>query len=110
MSIVPLPKANDSDFGTIYQDRDGSFWIGSTLLFHMKDGVVTPEILPGVGGVHVRNVYRDSSGALWVGTDGDGIYRIAEGRMRAFDHAGRHVEQLRSRHDSGSRWEHVGSR
>ena len=34
-----LPKANDSDFGTIYQDRDGSFWIGSTLLFHMKDGV-----------------------------------------------------------------------
>ena len=31
VSIVPLPKANDSDFGTIYQDRDGSFWIGSTL-------------------------------------------------------------------------------
>ena len=81
LSIVSLPKANDSDFGTIYQDRDGSFWIGSTLLFHMKDGVVAPEILPGVGSVHVRNVYRDSSGALWVGTDGDGIYRIAEGRM-----------------------------
>jgi len=81
LSIVSLPKANDSDFGTIYQDRDGSFWIGSTLLFHMKDGVVAPEILPGVGSVHVRNVYRDSSGALWVGTDGDGIYRIAEGRI-----------------------------
>jgi len=78
--IVPLPKANDSDFGTIYQDRDGSFWIGSTLLFHMKDGEVTPEVLPGMAGVHVRNVYRDRSGALWVGTDGDGVYRIAEGR------------------------------
>ena len=36
VSIVPLPKANDSDFGTIYKDRDGSFWIGSTLLFQMK--------------------------------------------------------------------------
>ncbi len=80
VSIVPLPKANDSDFGTIYQDRDGSFWIGSTLLFHMKDGAVTPEVLPGMGSVHVRNVYRDRSGALWVGTDGDGVYRIAEGR------------------------------
>jgi ligand-binding sensor domain-containing protein/signal transduction histidine kinase len=79
-SVVPLPKANDSDFGTVYQDRDGSFWIGSTLLFRMKDGVVTPQDLPGINGVHIRNVYRDRSGALWAGTDGDGVYRIAEGR------------------------------
>jgi ligand-binding sensor domain-containing protein/signal transduction histidine kinase len=77
--IVPLPKANDSDFGTIYQDRDGSFWVGSTLFFHMKGGEVTPEVLPGMAGVHVRNVYRDRGGALWVGTDGDGVYRMAEG-------------------------------
>lgn len=79
-SIVPLPKANDSDFGTIYQDRDGSFWIGSTLLFRMKDGAATPQVLPGLNRAHVRNVYRDRSGALWVGTDGDGVYRIAGGR------------------------------
>ena len=79
LSILPLPKANDSDFGTIYQDHDGSFWIGSTLLFRIKDGVVTPQELPGVGRAHVRNVYRDRNGALWVGTDGDGVYRIAEG-------------------------------
>ena len=45
----------------------------------MKDGDVTPQELPGMGEVHVRNVYRDRSGALWVGTDGDGVYRIAEG-------------------------------
>jgi ligand-binding sensor domain-containing protein/signal transduction histidine kinase len=79
VSIIPLPKANDSDFGTVYLDRDGSLWIGSTLLFRMKDGAVTPMHLPGTGGDHVRNVDRDRSGALWVGTDGDGVYRIAEG-------------------------------
>jgi ligand-binding sensor domain-containing protein/signal transduction histidine kinase len=78
-SIIPLPKANDSDFGTIYQDRDGSFWIGSSLLFQMRDGIVAPRTLPGLEGVHVRNVYRDRFGALWVGTDGDGIYRIGGG-------------------------------
>jgi ligand-binding sensor domain-containing protein/signal transduction histidine kinase len=78
-SIVPLPKANDADFGTIYQDRDGSFWIGSTRLYHLKNGVVTEEDLPGLENVHVRSVYRDRSGALWVGTDGDGLYRIAQG-------------------------------
>jgi signal transduction histidine kinase len=35
--------------------------------------------LLGTGGDHVRNVYRDRAGALWVGTDGDGVYRITEG-------------------------------
>ena len=79
VSIVPLPKANDSDFGTMYEDRDGSFWIGSTLLFQMRDGVARPQVLPGMSGVHVRNVLRDRSGALWMGTDGDGAYRIAGG-------------------------------
>jgi ligand-binding sensor domain-containing protein/signal transduction histidine kinase len=78
VSIIPLPKANDSDFGTIYMDRDGSFWIGSTLLFRMKNGAVMPMHPPGTDGDHVRQVYRDRSGALWVGTDGDGVYRIAD--------------------------------
>jgi ligand-binding sensor domain-containing protein/signal transduction histidine kinase len=80
-NIVPLPKANDSDFGTIYRDRDGSYWIGSTSLFRMVNGVITQQTLPGIAGTHVRSVYRDRSGALWVGTDGDGVYRIAHGRI-----------------------------
>lgn len=77
VSIVPLPQQNDSDFGTIYQDRDGSFWIGSTQLFQLKGGTLAPRNLPGMGGAHVRNVFRDHAGTLWVGTDGDGLYRIA---------------------------------
>jgi ligand-binding sensor domain-containing protein/signal transduction histidine kinase len=76
-SIVPLPRPNDSDFGTIYRDRDNSLWIGSTDLFHLRNGAVTPEVLPGLAGIHVRNVFRDRSGILWVGTDGDGLFRIA---------------------------------
>ncbi|MGA8940157.1 MAG: two-component regulator propeller domain-containing protein [Acidobacteriaceae bacterium] len=84
VSILPLPEESDSDFGTIYQDRDGTFWIGSTLLFHLKNGVMTPEDLPGMHGLHVRNVFRDRAGALWVGTDGDGLFRIADGHTTAF--------------------------
>ena len=80
VSVVPLPKANDSDFETIYRDRDGSFWIGSTLLFQMKDGAFQQRVLPGMSGIHVRNIFRDLSGAVWAGTDGSGIFRIAQGR------------------------------
>ena len=84
LSIVPLPKANDSDFETIYRDHDGSFWIGSTLLFHMNNGELTPTVLPGLAGVHVRNVFRDRNGVLWVGTDGDGVFRIQGNDARHF--------------------------
>ena len=80
VTVIPLPQANDSDFGTIYQDRDSSFWIGSTQLLQMKEGKVIPRVLPGMGGVHVRNVYRDPSGVLWVGTDGNGVFRISPDR------------------------------
>ena len=84
VSVVSLPQANDSDFGTIYQDHDGSFWIGSTLLFQMRNGIAMPQNLPGLSGIHVRNVVRDRAGALWVGTDGDGVFRIADGHTTRF--------------------------
>jgi ligand-binding sensor domain-containing protein/signal transduction histidine kinase len=77
MRVVSLPQANDSDFGTVYMDRDGSLWIGSTRLFRMRGTEVSPAKLPGLANVHVRNVFRDRFGALWVGTDGDGVFRIA---------------------------------
>jgi len=84
VSILPLPQESDSDFGTIYQDRDGSFWIGSTLLYRLKDGAMTVQNLPGMRGLHVRNVFRDRAGALWAGTDGNGLFRIVGDRATPF--------------------------
>jgi ligand-binding sensor domain-containing protein/two-component sensor histidine kinase len=76
--IVPLPKNVDSDFGTISADRDGSLWVVSTDVFRMRDGAISPHTFPGLGNVPVRNVFRDRAGALWIGTDGDGIIRLDE--------------------------------
>jgi len=74
--IVPLPHSEDSDFGTIYQDRDGTLWVVSTDVFRLRNGVAEPYAFPGLGHIPVRNVYRDRGGALWVGTDGEGVVRI----------------------------------
>lgn len=79
--IVPLPHSEDSDFGTIYQDRDGTLWVVSTDVFRLRNGVAEPYVFPGLGHIPVRNVYRDRGGALWVGTDGDGVVRLEDKRI-----------------------------
>jgi signal transduction histidine kinase/streptogramin lyase len=33
--------------------------------------------LPGVGDAHVRNVLRTRDGALWIGTDGSGVFKVS---------------------------------
>jgi ligand-binding sensor domain-containing protein/two-component sensor histidine kinase len=76
--IVPLPKNVDSDFGTIYADRDGTLWVVSTDVFRMRGGAMSAYRFPGLDNVAVRNVFRDRAGALWIGTDGDGIVRLAD--------------------------------
>ena len=84
VGVIPFPEQSDSDFGTIYQDRDGSFWIGSTLLYRLKDGSMTQQHLPGMRDLRVRNVFRDRAGALWAGTDGSGLFRVAGGQTTPF--------------------------
>jgi ligand-binding sensor domain-containing protein/signal transduction histidine kinase len=104
ISIVPLPQQNDSDFGTIYQDRDASFWIGSTQLFQLKGGVIAPRSLPGMGAAHVRNVFRDRAGALWVGTDGDGLFRIAGGQTTHISALSNNFVRALAQARDGSMW------
>ncbi len=87
VKIVPLPQSADSDFGTIYADRDGTLWVVSTNVFRIRDGVVKPYSFDGLGHVSVRNVFRDRTGALWIGTDGDGVVRMD----------GRHILQMTTR-------------
>jgi ligand-binding sensor domain-containing protein/signal transduction histidine kinase len=103
VSIIAFPTPSDSDFGTIYQDRDGSFWAASAQLFQWKDGAFIPERLPGSSGVHVRNVFRDRSGALWLGTDGSGLFRIAGARSAHFSTLNSFIRAIVEAHD-GSMW------
>jgi signal transduction histidine kinase/ligand-binding sensor domain-containing protein len=79
--IVPLPESVDSDFGTLYADRDNMLWVVSTHVFQVRNGVARPWAHPELPRLHARNVFRDRSGALWIGTDGDGLIRIADGKV-----------------------------
>ena len=76
MSTFPLPDAPNADFGTIYADRDGSLWVAGTHLYWINARRDDSKLIPAPEpGIRIRNVLRDTSGALWIGTDGDGVFR-----------------------------------
>ncbi len=75
IQTVALPDAGDYDAETVYQDRNGDLWIAAANLFRFHDGKATKAHFPGISGVRIRNVFRDNEGALWIGTEGRGVFR-----------------------------------
>ncbi len=76
VSVLPLPGDSDSDVGTISADTNGTIWAVSSGVFVIRDGVARPYKFPNLPDVPIRNVFRDRSGDLWIGTDGSGVYRL----------------------------------
>jgi ligand-binding sensor domain-containing protein/signal transduction histidine kinase len=76
VSVLPLPGDTDPDIGTISADPNGTVWAVSSGVFAIREGVARPYKFPGLPDVPVRNVFRDRSGDLWIGTDGSGAYRL----------------------------------
>src|SRR6185295_18317284 len=70
---------------TALEDRDGSVWVGTTAgLDRLAGGRFTPVPLPGSPRAAVRSLAQDPEGALWVGTYGAGVYRLANGEWTRF--------------------------
>lgn len=76
--LLELPKAADSDFGTVALDSDGSLWAASTRLVHIVDDHAVTSTFPALGNARVRTVSRALDGSLWIGTDGSGAFRLSQ--------------------------------
>ena len=85
ISTFPLPDTANADFGTVYADPDGSLWVSSTHLYRIDAKRDRSQLVaPPAPGIRVRSVMRDSTGALWIGTEGDGVFRSDHGRQVQF--------------------------
>ena len=83
-STLVLPDFADADFGTIFCDRDGTLWVSGTHLFHVIGrGARMLHFTGPLSNVRIRTVFRDSSGTLWLGTEGKGAFRWVNGAPRA---------------------------
>jgi len=81
IQTMALPDAADYDAETVYQDRNGDVWVAAANLFRFHEGKVEQIHFPGISGVRVRNVFRASGGALWIGTEGRGVFRQKDGNL-----------------------------
>ncbi len=88
-------KANVKGLQALALAPDGSLWAGSDYsgtglgLQRFVDGHWMPFNLPGLEGasLHVHTLLLDRQGALWVGTNGQGLYRIHDGQAEHFGSA-----------------------
>jgi ligand-binding sensor domain-containing protein/signal transduction histidine kinase len=76
VGVVALPQVGDPDFETVSGDTQGNVWVAAQGLSVIKNGQAHPVTFPGLGQLSIRNIYRARDGALWLGTDGSGAYRL----------------------------------
>jgi ligand-binding sensor domain-containing protein/signal transduction histidine kinase len=94
VSVLPLPGDTDPDMGTISADPNGTIWAVSSGVFAIRDGVARPYKFPNMPDVPIRNVFRDRSGDLWIGTDGSGVYRLSHGGVIHYSAPGRLINNF----------------
>ncbi len=71
----------------IYEDREGSLWIGTagSGLHRIKDGKFTTfTTQEGLSSNLVYPVYEDRAGDVWIGTEDRGLNRLSGGRVSVY--------------------------
>ncbi|HYL99625.1 MAG TPA: two-component regulator propeller domain-containing protein, partial [Blastocatellia bacterium] len=85
-STITTQDGVPQSINTIYRDPSGTLFVTALngQLLHVLDQTLVPVHLPAsVAGLPIRNVFRDSTGAMWLGTDGQGVVRLtASGAVR----------------------------
>ena len=83
--------------------RAGGLWVGSFRgQVHRFDGTRFQLVLPAsrLGGVRLRALHEDGSGALWIGTD-RGLYQLKGGRLDGASLPGLAVRAIHEARDGG---------
>lgn len=82
--VVKLLEGGDPDYETISGDARGNVWVAAQSLYLIRKDVGRRVTYERLANVKVRNVYRARDGALWIGTDGSGAYRIDGNDVRHY--------------------------
>lgn len=73
----------------IFQDHEGSIWLGSTLGLHRirRPAIAMRDEADGLSSNLVYSMLQSRTGAIWIGTWGGGVNRYEEGRFTSYREA-----------------------
>lgn len=81
-TAVPAPPTPSVvDVSALEEGRDGALWVGVLYsLFQVRNGRFVAHAAWKDRG-SIRRLYQDPNGPLWVGTDGNGLFRVDGARV-----------------------------
>ena len=85
MNRFPDPTLTNTQamvFG-IAEDREGQFWLATSVDVRVYDSDFHPQPRPAIYS-RARCMLADREGVVWVGTDGDGLFRCRRGELANF--------------------------
>jgi ligand-binding sensor domain-containing protein len=86
MNLRRMANSRKADYGSVLNDRDGSVWFVSGTLARLYRGSEQQVQFPQLRGLQMIALYREPSGALWVGTLGQGAFRLGNhGQVNRYD-------------------------
>jgi signal transduction histidine kinase/ligand-binding sensor domain-containing protein len=82
-SIEKLPPYGPKGHGALraYEDPHGNIWIAKAEGLFRATATGLELVVPGM---NVRYMYGDRDGGLWIGTNGDGLFRFKDRPVRMF--------------------------
>ncbi len=109
------PPSQEFTFGTfwaLYRDLTGTTWLGSSRGLYRSgpDGWTLMDETDGAPGAPVRVFLETRDGAMWMGTNGEGLARYSDGeflRFRAAD--GAPSDLIRSLYQDADGWLWIGT-
>ena len=105
-------ELGDRPVFALFGDSDGTLWAGALGELLHFDGTTWTTLPTTSGGreAAVRAFARTRDGALWMGTNGAGLLRLAGGRFSEVTHAnGLPSDLIRSVYQDGDGWQWVGT-
>jgi signal transduction histidine kinase/ligand-binding sensor domain-containing protein len=82
-SIEKLPPYGPKGHGAFraYEDPQGNVWFATADRLFRASATGLESVIPGM---NVRYIYGDRDGNLWIGTNGDGLFRFKDRAVQMF--------------------------
>jgi PAS domain S-box-containing protein len=83
---LTLELPTRSGVTALFRDRGGNFWIGTQRgLYRLRrERIESHSFAQVLMDSQITSIFEDGTGSLWVGTNGNGLFRYANGQWKSF--------------------------